>query len=140
MRPFVVAAVLAVAVPSFADVTSMPRRALLPDAQGATPGSSLRGNMFLWGLGLVGAGLALGGAGFAILYVCREGQQCHQDKGLTTTGWVLAAPGIVPLAVGLFLMYLSSGSSKSVHAATPVASFDVAPLPGGAFASGTFRF
>jgi hypothetical protein len=73
------------------------------------PVPSVRDNTFLIGLGLTGAGLVLGGAGIAVLYVCREGTDCHQDKGLQAAGWVLAAPGLIPLVVGLVLIYISTG-------------------------------
>jgi hypothetical protein len=104
------------------------------------PVRDTRATTFLVGLGLVGAGLVLGGAGFAILYVCREGQECHADQTLRTVGWVLAAPGIIPLGVGLLLLYVSSGGRGGTHAASALSSLTVSPLPGGAFVSGGLRF
>jgi len=83
------------------------------------PSSSASDTFFLTGLGLTAAGLVLGGAGFAILYACPEGSSCW-SPGLETAGWVLAAPGVLPLATGLVMLYISVGGSS--HAAvTPPA-------------------
>jgi hypothetical protein len=70
-----------------------------------------------------------------VLYVCREGQQCHDDKTLQTVGWALAAPGVIPLAIGLFLLYLTVGgkSGRIAMGVMPIAN-------GGLAASGAFRF
>jgi hypothetical protein len=143
MRHAILIAAIAVAVPAQAQYAGLgsltPRQHLLDGAQGASAGS---GGLFLIGLGLAAAGLVLGGAGFAILYLCREGTDCHQDRTLQTVGWVVAAPGIIPLAVGLFLMYISVGGKGGggTHGASAV-SFGLVPLSGGgAFASGTVKF
>src|SRR5262245_17201166 len=115
MRTVLLLAALTLAIPARAQATLgtlKPRQGLLSGAEGQNPVSDTKASLFLVGLGLVGAGLVLGGAGFAILYVCREGQACHADKGLTTAGWVLAAPGLIPLAVGVVLIYISSGGKS----------------------------
>ena len=39
----------------------------------------------------------------------REGAECH-NRDTTVLGWVLAAPGVIPLVVGLLMIYGSSGS------------------------------
>lgn len=100
-------------------------------------------DFFLLGLGLAAGGLVLGGAGFAVLYACREGTACYGDV-TTAIGWILAAPGIIPLTVGLIMMYASSG--RSVRVSAPVNSagrwaLSVAPLrDGGALLSGAVQF
>ena len=158
MRTALLLAALVAAVPARAQVRLLdapglgPSAGLLPTgrgllsaAEGQNPVRDTKASLFLVGLGLVGAGLVLGGAGFAILYVCREGQQCHSDRTLQTAGWVLAAPGVIPLAVGLLLVYISSGgrgrgAAPAMHRATPL-SWGLMPLPGaGAIATGAFRF
>lgn len=147
MRTVLLLTALTLAMPARAQVsldTLTPRRMLLGGALGHDPVSDAKGGMFLVGLGLVGAGLVLGGAGFAVLYVCREGQSCYGDQTLRTAGWILAAPGIIPLAVGLFLLYLSvggkGGGGGRVHSSAPV-SLGFVPLPGGGgLATGAFRF
>ncbi len=147
MRTVLLLAVLTLAVPARAQValdTLTPRRMLLGGSEGQNPVRDIKTSMFLVGLGLTGAGLVLGGAGFAILYVCREGQACYGDQTLRTAGWVLAAPGIIPLAVGLFLIYISVGSKggggAKVHSAAPV-TLGFVPLPGGGgLATGAFNF
>ncbi|MFO0598895.1 MAG: hypothetical protein U0228_26545 [Myxococcaceae bacterium] len=92
------------------------------------------GSLLLLGLGLTAGGLVLGGAGFAVLYVCRAGTACHNDT-TTVIGWVLAAPGIIPLTVGLIMIWLSTGSSARVMAPARTPSrqwaFGFAPLAGG---------
>ncbi|MBL8953368.1 MAG: hypothetical protein JNK82_21520 [Myxococcaceae bacterium] len=149
MRLVLLVAALTLAVPARAQVamgTLTPRRLLLGGSEGQNPVSDTRASLFLIGLGLVGAGLVLGGAGFAILYVCREGEQCYGDQTLRTAGWVLAAPGIIPLVVGVIMLYAGVGGSSSggggskVRRALPV-TLGFAPLPGGGgFATGTFNF
>ena len=138
MRTALLLAALIFAVPAYAQASlgSAPRRALLSDSEGhASVASDAKGSMFLIGLGLTGAGLLLGGAGFAVLYACREGTECHSDKTLQTAGWVLAAPGVIPLAIGLFMLYAAVGGKSSGVA------LGVMPLPdGGLVASGAFRF
>jgi len=54
-------------------------------------------NLFMIGLGLAAGGLVVGGAGFAVLYACREGTTCH-NRDTTVLGWVLAAPGVILVA------------------------------------------
>ncbi|MBL8917172.1 MAG: hypothetical protein JNM17_41090 [Archangium sp.] len=102
-----------------------------------------RADLFLLGLGLAAGGLVLGGAGFAVLYVCYAGGGC--SDGITVLGWLLAAPGIIPLTVGLIMMYASSGSSGRVTEAPKVAplqkwSFGFAPLKDGGFVSAGSTF
>ena len=48
----------------------VPPRPLRPPAA-LNPVNHVRGSVTLIGLSLVGAGLVLGGAGFAVLYLCR---------------------------------------------------------------------
>lgn len=104
------------------------------------PVNHVRGSVVLIGLSLVGAGLVLGGAGFALLYVCREGQSCH-NQGTTIAGWVLAAPGILPLVVGVIMLYASSGRADLLPSekATRYA-FGFSPLSGGGLVTGSMRF
>src|SRR5215472_2037412 len=45
-----------------------------------------RGSLFLIGLGLVGSGLVLGGAGFGVLYYCGQGTGYCTDT-VNTLGW-----------------------------------------------------
>lgn len=95
--------------------------------------SSGSGDLFLLGLGLAAGGLVLGGAGFAVLYACREGTGCYGDV-TTVVGWALAAPGLIPLGVGLVMMWLGAGAPSRVS--VPVErttrwAFGLAPLPGG---------
>lgn len=107
-----------------------------------------RGTALLIGLGLVGAGVTLGGAGFAVLYACREGTNCHQDKTVQTVGWVLAAPGILPLVVGAVLVYGSVGGRSrgggggvfTAPQSLPRWSVGLAPLPGGGAVSAGYRW
>jgi hypothetical protein len=142
MRTALVVVALMAAAPAFAEgLASVPRRALLMDSEGQKAVSDTKASFFLIGLGLTGAGLLLGGAGFGVLYACREGQQCHDDKTLQTVGWVLAAPGVVPLAIGLIMLYISVGgkSGGGSHAASSVA-LGLQPVPGGAVASAAFRW
>jgi hypothetical protein len=126
---------LILALPAYAQVSlDAPRRALLSGSEGQNVVRDTKGGLFLAGLGLTAAGLLLGGAGFAVLYVCREGQSCHDDKTLQTLGWALAAPGVLPLAVGLLLLYITVGRQSRV-------AMGVMPTPdGGLVASGAFRF
>lgn len=72
-----------------------------------------KADIFLLGLGLAAGGLVLGGGGFALLYGCRDGTGCHGDV-TTVLGWALAAPGLVPLAVGLIMMFAGSNSSRAM--------------------------
>ena len=84
----------------------------------------------------------LGGAGFAVLYGCREGTGCYGDA-TTVLGWVLAAPGIIPLTVGSIMMYASSGNSGRVGvptASTQRWAVGVSPLRDGALFSAAARF
>lgn len=102
-----------------------------------------RADFFLIGLGLVGGGLVLGGAGFAVLYACYAGGGCND--GITALGWILAAPGVIPLTVGLIMMYAGSGSRVRVSEAPKPAplqqwSFGFAPLKEGGFVSAASTF
>ena len=95
----------------------------------------------LIGLGLVAGGLVLGGAGFAVLYLCQAGSACYSET-TTIIGWVLAAPGIIPLTIGAILVYASLGGSGRVLAPSPSSSqrwaFGFAPLrDGGVFSAAT---
>src|SRR4051812_2353476 len=118
MRTALLVVTLTLAVPAAAQVhLDAPRRALLGGSEGQNPVADTKGGMFLVGLGLTAAGLVLGGAGFGILYACREGEQCHDDKTLNIVGWALAAPGVVPLAIGLFLLYAAVGGKGGSHGA-----------------------
>lgn len=101
------------------------------------------GSLLLLGLGLTGAGLVLGGAGFAVLYLCREGTSCNNGT-TTTVGWVLAAPGILPLIVGVAILYFGTGGGRRADL-TPVEkagqwAFSASPLSGGGMISGAVRF
>lgn len=108
----------------------------------AAPIAHARADFFLIGLGLAAGGLVLGGAGFAVLYGCREGTGCYGDV-TTAIGWILAAPGVIPLTIGLIMMYASSGSSGRV--ALPSSSSQrwavgLSPLRDGALFSAAARF
>jgi hypothetical protein len=101
------------------------------------------GSLLLLGLGLTGAGLVLGGAGFGVLYLCREGTTCHNNTS-TTVGWVLAAPGILPLVVGIAILYFGTGGGRRADL-TPTEkagqwAFSVMPLSGGGMLGGSVRF
>jgi hypothetical protein len=99
-------------------------------------------DFFLLGLGLAAGGLVLGGAGFAVLYACREGTGCYGDV-TQVIGWILAAPGLIPLGVGLIMMYASSARSVRVSAPTNTAgrwALGVAPLRDGALFSAATQF
>lgn len=102
-----------------------------------------KGSLVLLGLGLTGAGLVLGGAGFAVLYLCREGTGCHNST-TTTVGWVLAAPGIIPLIVGVAILYFGTGGGRhSELLPTEKAgqwALSAMPLSGGGLVSGSVRF
>ena len=107
--------------------------------------SDTRAGMFFAGLGLMAAGLVLGGAGFALLYTCQEGADCDVQGHTRTVGWILAAPGLIPLGVGALLVYISSGGRASVRVdnappATLPFAFGLAPIRGGAVSSATFAF
>ena len=99
-------------------------------------------HFFLLGLGLAAGGLVLGGAGFTVLYACREGTTCYSEP-ITVLGWVLAAPGLIPLTIGIIMMWAVSGTSSSRVAVprgtTARWAFALSPLPGGGgfFSAGT---
>ena len=104
----------------------------------------VRPNLLLTGLGLMAGGLIAGAAGFVILYYCDPvGTLDCADKGKQVLGWVLAAPGVLPLAIGSILVYISV-DSRGGYAAAPrpgLVAFSAAPLPGGGGLVGTtFRF
>ena len=67
--------------------------------------TSSRGFWLGMGFGAILLGLALGGAGFAILSECGKGTACYSEE-LEIVGWVLAAPGILPLAAGSIIVYV----------------------------------
>lgn len=99
--------------------------------------------LLLTGLGLTAAGLVLGGAGFAVLSLCQEGSSCY-SKNTTIIGWALAAPGVLPLAAGLIILYIVVGG-RGGRVAELLPHGDnwavaLAPAPGGAAATGVFRF
>ena len=99
-------------------------------------------DLFFLGLGLAAGGLVLGAGGFALLYGCRAGTACFGEV-TTVIGWVLAAPGIIPLTVGLIMMYASSGGRGRVAVPTRSSqrwAFGVAPLRDGALFSAAARF
>ena len=72
-------------------------------------------DLVLNGLLLVGAGLVAGAAGFGIMAACPRGGACYSDT-LNTVAWVLAAPGIIPIVVGMFLIYAGSPSHHGLLA------------------------
>lgn len=99
-------------------------------------------DVFFLGLGLAAGGLVLGAGGFTVLYLCRPGTECNGDVS-TAIGWILAAPGIIPLTVGLIMMYAASGNRGRVSApssATQGWAFGLAPLKDGALFSAAARF
>ena len=116
-----------------------------PGNVGARVERDTRSSLFLLGLGLVGVGLVSGGAGLAILYYCPTGSTCYSDA-LYYTGWALAAPGLIPLAIGALLVYITTDGGRGRRAAAPthrnIANWGVSatPTPGGAFVSAGFVF
>jgi hypothetical protein len=126
---------VAAALVSFGFATFTPREAH------ADPGGDGRGQMLLIGLGLVGAGLVAGGAGIAVLVACDNPMSsCHGDAA-TIGGWVLAAPGILPLLVGGVMVYVAMpDSNRRVMLPSPrmrgLAGLSATPLPGGGGAVG----
>src|SRR4051812_19615597 len=98
------ALVLAVLLLGGATHASASNLHLLDASEGSLdPVDHAKTDLFLLGLGLTAGGLALGGVGFAVLYVCREGETCH-NQTMTYVGWGLAAPGVLPLAAGLIIL------------------------------------
>lgn len=86
------------------------------------------------GLGLLGGGVLTSAPGFAVLAACKEGKPCHSDA-TEAIGWLLAAPGIPPILVGLFFVWLDKPHSRGgmYNAAPPPPSpirIGMAPLPG----------
>ncbi|MDP1827527.1 MAG: hypothetical protein Q8L48_29925 [Archangium sp.] len=102
-----------------------------------------RFDFFLLGLGLAAGGLVLGAGGFAVLYACREGTGCYGDV-TTVIGWALAAPGIIPLTIGLIMMYGASGGRggrvDAPASTTQRWAVGLAPLRDGALFSAAARF
>ena len=91
-------------------------------------------DLFLLGLGLTIGGLILGGAGFAELYLCQEGSSCYNPPTSNYIGYALAAPGILPLAAGLIILYLFTGGRRGfaeAEEASPRWLLTVAPVGGG---------
>ena len=102
------------------------------------------GSFLLLGLGLTLGGLVLGGAGFGVLYLCREGTTCHNNT-TTIVGWVLAAPGIIPLVVGLAILYFGSGGGGRRGGLAPKEeagqwALSFMPMNGGGLIGGAVRF
>jgi hypothetical protein len=115
----------------------------LPPSPLAPVRAATSGSLLLLGLGLTGAGLVLGGAGFAVLYACREGTSCYNST-TRTVGWVLAAPGIIPLVVGVAILYFGTGGGRRADL-TPTEkagqwALSAMPLSGGGIVSGSVRF
>lgn len=113
-----------------------------PHVRPVAPHASGSADLFLLGLGFAAGGLVLGGAGFAVLYACREGTSCYGDV-TTVVGWALAAPGVIPLAIGLVMMWLGAGAPARVSAPTQSSTrwaFGLAPIPGGGVVSAAARF
>ncbi|HEV8321667.1 MAG TPA: hypothetical protein VG389_08650 [Myxococcota bacterium] len=100
-------------------------------------------DLLLPGLGLMAGGIVAGAAGFMLLYFCDPAGVigCY-DPTLNVVGWVLAAPGIIPLAIGSILVYISLNSSRGYAAAPPAAltAMYVSPVRGGAVVSTSFTF
>jgi hypothetical protein len=141
------ALILLLALPAAAQSTwtpDVPRQQFAKTTTGFF--AETRAGMFFAGLGLVGAGLLLGGAGFALLYTCNEGADCDTQGHTRTVGWILAAPGLIPLAVGAVLVWISTGGRASVRvdnsepATTLPFALGLAPVRGGAVSSATFSF
>ena len=118
---------------------------LLDQSEGQLdPVAHAKTDLFLLGLGLVGGGLVLGGAGFIYLYFCnqRAASGSCQPPDLYI-GYGLAAPGLLPLAAGLIIIYLFTGGrhgSTMVDSVKPSWALALVPLGGGGMigASGTF--
>src|SRR5438270_13559045 len=87
----VVAVTLAVALPARGQSllgSLTPRQSLLGGSEGQlNPVAHAKTDFFLIGLGLVGAGLILGGAGFAVLYLCGEGSNCYYASDGHSMSW-----------------------------------------------------
>lgn len=99
------------------DAPTVPRSASLLSSHGrwhSSPSyqSSGSSDLVLNGLLLVGVGLVAGAGGFGIMAACPQGSRCYSDT-LNTVAWVLAAPGIIPLVVGVFFIYLGSPNHHS---------------------------
>jgi hypothetical protein len=130
-----------------ASASDAPRQSFMRTAPGQFPDPvrDTRSGLFIASLGLIGAGLVLGGAGFLVLYTCHEGDTCDVDNHMRTVGWILAAPGLVPLAVGCLLLYISTGGRANVRVdSAPQQTLPFAlgfmPIRGGAVSSATFAF
>ena len=103
----------------------------------------LHPDFLIAGLGLMAGGIVAGAAGFTLLYFCDPvGQIGCYDSGLNVVGWVLAAPGIIPLAIGSIMVYIAVNSSSRYSAAPPRAltAMYVSPVPGGAMVGTTLTF
>src|SRR4051812_35687832 len=113
--------IVMLAVPAAAQSTwtpDVPRQQFMRSTTGFFFSDS-RAGLFFAGLGLVAAGLVLGGAGFALLYTCESGAECDTVGHTRTIGWILAAPGLIPLAVGAILVYVSTGGRASLRVDAP---------------------
>ncbi len=81
------------------------------------------------GIGLVAAGLVLGGAGFALLYYCQQGTPCYNNT-TQTVGWVIAIPGVIPLAIGAVMIRIAIGRRYAeAPSPRPRWQFALAPTP-----------
>ena len=126
----------------------------IPDsAPVPSPAPVIRGagssSLFLLGLSLVGAGLVLGAGGFAILLACHPATDTQPAAGcysptMTIVGWALAAPGILPLLTGAFILYfMSGGKSRAQLDPAPSAVrwvFSAMPLNGGGMVGAAATF
>ncbi len=128
-------------------VTTGSKLHLLDSSEGQVdPIQHGKADLFLLGLGLTAGGLVLGGAGFAVLYACSEPQATCAQPTMTYVGWALAAPGVLPLAAGLIILYLFTGGRRGVADATdafdlkPKWALAIVPVSGGGMvgAAGTF--
>ena len=87
----------------------------------------------------LGVGLVAGGAGFTVLYVCREGEECHSDA-TTAVGWLLAAPGVPPVVIGAVLIGIGLSDDDDKKASTPRINVTAGTLPGGGTAGLSVTF
>lgn len=141
--PVLLALVIALVCTTAHAAIDSPRLRLLDASTGQLdPVRHAKTDLFLLGLGLTLGGLVLGGAGFAILAVCQEGASCYSQT-TTIIGWCLAAPGILPLAAGLIILYLFTGNRRSLADATdlkPRWALAAVPLRGGGLVGASISF
>jgi hypothetical protein len=145
VRTAVAATPLLLHPPALLGATASPALAG-PEGAGLLPARGLdhmQPDMLILGLGLMAGGIVAGAAGFTLLYLCDPvGQIGCYDQALNVTGWVLAAPGILPLAIGGILVYIAVNSPRRYSAAPPRAltAMYVSPVPGGAMVGTTLTF